>query len=195
MLSFFFYQSSCSAWLTMRILLPVLTFLIALNSAFSIILFEERFEGMCTKLNTRSPLVNFASFFFFITLCSRILIVVLVVGFDVFYFLWFCFGVWKFKDGWKDRWVLSDWKRSEGKAGTFKYTAGKWAADPNDRGNFFCFFSLFNFISSQDSGSFGAFLLVICAFVLLRSWSNRYFMYLKIHLFCLWMILRLDYQT
>ncbi|KAI5683082.1 hypothetical protein M9H77_04310 [Catharanthus roseus] len=65
----------------MRILLPVLTFLIALNSAFSIILFEERFE-----------------------------------------------------DGWKDRWVLSDWKRSEGKAGTFKYTAGKWAADPNDRG-------------------------------------------------------------
>ena len=36
------------------------------------------------------------------------------------------------KDGWKSRWVLSDWKRAEGKAGTFKYTAGKWSADPDD---------------------------------------------------------------
>jgi len=37
-------------------------------------------------------------------------------------------------DGWKSRWVLSDWKRSEGKAGTFKYTAGKWPGDPDDKG-------------------------------------------------------------
>ena len=28
--------------------------------------------------------------------------------------------------------MLSDWKRAEGKAGTFKYTAGKWSADPDD---------------------------------------------------------------
>ncbi|KAF5465398.1 hypothetical protein F2P56_015411 [Juglans regia] len=40
----------------------------------------------------------------------------------------------RFEDGWKSRWVLSDWKRSEGKAGTFKHTAGKWSADPDDRG-------------------------------------------------------------
>ncbi|KAI5390387.1 Calreticulin-3, variant 2 [Lathyrus oleraceus] len=40
----------------------------------------------------------------------------------------------KFQDGWKSRWVLSDWKRSEGKAGTFKYTAGKWPGDPDDKG-------------------------------------------------------------
>lgn len=40
----------------------------------------------------------------------------------------------RFDDGWKSRWVLSDWKRSEGKAGTFKHTAGKWAADPDDKG-------------------------------------------------------------
>ena len=45
-------------------------------------------------------------------------------------FLWF---LWR-KDGWKSRWVLSDWKRAEGKAGTFKYTAGKWSADPDDKG-------------------------------------------------------------
>ena len=30
--------------------------------------------------------------------------------------------------------MLSDWKRAEGKAGTFKYTAGKWSADPDDKG-------------------------------------------------------------
>ncbi|GMN62705.1 hypothetical protein TIFTF001_031787 [Ficus carica] len=41
----------------------------------------------------------------------------------------------RFEDGWKSRWVLSDWKRSEGKAGTFKYTAGKWPGDPDDKGS------------------------------------------------------------
>lgn len=30
--------------------------------------------------------------------------------------------------------MLSDWKRAEGKAGTFKYTAGKWSGDPDDKG-------------------------------------------------------------
>lgn len=35
---------------------------------------------------------------------------------------------------------MSDWKRSEGKAGAFKYTAGKWAADPDDKGDYFVFF-------------------------------------------------------
>ncbi|XP_038898718.1 calreticulin-3 [Benincasa hispida] len=40
----------------------------------------------------------------------------------------------RFEDGWKSRWVLSDWKRSEGKAGTFKHTAGKWSGDPDDKG-------------------------------------------------------------
>jgi len=38
------------------------------------------------------------------------------------------------KDGWESRWVKSDWKRSEGKAGSFKHTAGKWAGDPDDKG-------------------------------------------------------------
>lgn len=38
------------------------------------------------------------------------------------------------EDGWKSRWVVSDWKRSEGKAGTFKHTAGKWPGDHDDKG-------------------------------------------------------------
>lgn len=38
------------------------------------------------------------------------------------------------KDGWQSRWVKSDWKRSEGKAGSFKHTAGKWNGDPDDKG-------------------------------------------------------------
>jgi len=40
--------------------------------------------------------------------------------------------------------VLSDWKRSEGKAGTFKHTAGKWSGDPDDKG--ITFFFSFHFI-------------------------------------------------
>ncbi|KAM0010075.1 putative calreticulin/calnexin, concanavalin A-like lectin/glucanase domain superfamily [Helianthus debilis subsp. tardiflorus] len=32
------------------------------------------------------------------------------------------------------RWVKSDWKKSEGKAGSFKHTAGSWSADPDDIG-------------------------------------------------------------
>jgi calreticulin len=38
------------------------------------------------------------------------------------------------KDGWESRWVKSDWKKSEGKAGSFKHTAGKWSGDPDDKG-------------------------------------------------------------
>jgi calreticulin len=30
--------------------------------------------------------------------------------------------------------VKSDWKRSEGKAGSFKHTAGKYSGDPDDKG-------------------------------------------------------------
>ncbi|WMV31701.1 hypothetical protein MTR67_025086 [Solanum verrucosum] len=40
----------------------------------------------------------------------------------------------QFDDDWQSRWVKSDWKRSEGKAGSFKHTAGKWAGDPDDKG-------------------------------------------------------------
>ncbi|KAL9249630.1 Calreticulin-3-like protein [Drosera capensis] len=40
----------------------------------------------------------------------------------------------RFDDGWQSRWVKSDWKRAEGKAGSFKHTAGTWAADPDDKG-------------------------------------------------------------
>ncbi|KAI6684347.1 hypothetical protein NL676_030260 [Syzygium grande] len=40
----------------------------------------------------------------------------------------------RFLDGWKSRWVVSDWKKSEGKAGTFKHTAGKWPGDHDDKG-------------------------------------------------------------
>ncbi|KAM7489687.1 hypothetical protein LguiB_027171 [Lonicera macranthoides] len=40
----------------------------------------------------------------------------------------------RFEDEWSSRWVLSDWKRSDGKAGTFRHTAGQWSADPNDKG-------------------------------------------------------------
>ncbi|KAI7753720.1 hypothetical protein M8C21_024733 [Ambrosia artemisiifolia] len=40
-------------------------------------------------------------------------------------------------DGWQSRWVKSDWKRSEGKAGSFKHTAGSWSADPDDKGTIY----------------------------------------------------------
>ncbi|KAK9138718.1 hypothetical protein Sjap_009312 [Stephania japonica] len=39
-----------------------------------------------------------------------------------------------FEDEWESRWVKSDWKKSEGKAGSFKHTAGKWSGDPDDKG-------------------------------------------------------------
>ncbi|MQM09395.1 hypothetical protein Taro_042267, partial [Colocasia esculenta] len=41
----------------------------------------------------------------------------------------------RFEDDWESHWVKSDWKKSEGKAGSFKHTAGKWAGDPDDKGN------------------------------------------------------------
>uniref|UniRef100_A0A0E0DTN3 Calreticulin n=1 Tax=Oryza meridionalis TaxID=40149 RepID=A0A0E0DTN3_9ORYZ len=40
----------------------------------------------------------------------------------------------RFDDDWGSRWVKSDWKKSEGKAGTFKHTAGSYSGDPDDRG-------------------------------------------------------------
>ncbi|GJM92311.1 hypothetical protein PR202_ga08773 [Eleusine coracana subsp. coracana] len=40
----------------------------------------------------------------------------------------------RFEDGWETRWVQSDWKRSEGKAGKFKHTAGRYSGDPDDKG-------------------------------------------------------------
>ncbi|KAL8159223.1 hypothetical protein V2J09_000760 [Rumex salicifolius] len=40
----------------------------------------------------------------------------------------------RFDDGWQSRWVTSDWKSNEGKAGYFKHTAGKWAGDFEDKG-------------------------------------------------------------
>ncbi|CAL9135991.1 unnamed protein product [Musa acuminata var. zebrina] len=40
----------------------------------------------------------------------------------------------RFDDDWESRWVKSDWKRSEGKAGYFKHTSGKWPGDPDDKG-------------------------------------------------------------
>lgn len=52
----------------------------------------------------------------------------------------FDFYMFMCKDGWESRWVKSDWKRSEGKAGSFKHTAGKWSADPDDKG--LCFTSV-----------------------------------------------------
>ncbi|CAM6091748.1 unnamed protein product [Calypogeia fissa] len=40
----------------------------------------------------------------------------------------------RFEDGWESRWVKSDWKRSEGLAGNWVHTAGKWHADELDKG-------------------------------------------------------------
>ncbi|KAM7272546.1 hypothetical protein ACFE04_027209 [Oxalis oulophora] len=39
-----------------------------------------------------------------------------------------------FEDGWQNRWVHSDWKMSEGKAGHFTHTAGKYSGDPDNKG-------------------------------------------------------------
>ena len=41
---------------------------------------------------------------------------------------------WMLTDEWEKRWVKSDWKRDENVAGEWNYTAGKWNADPNDKG-------------------------------------------------------------
>ena len=46
------------------------------------------------------------------------------------------------EDGWESRWVKSDWKRSEGKGGSFKHIAGQWPVDPDDRG--LCFTSFYS---------------------------------------------------
>ncbi|KAG6738591.1 hypothetical protein POTOM_058211 [Populus tomentosa] len=40
----------------------------------------------------------------------------------------------RFEDGWESRWVKSDWKRTEGLAGSFKHKAGRWPGDPDDKG-------------------------------------------------------------
>jgi len=40
----------------------------------------------------------------------------------------------RFEDGWESRWVVSDWKKSEGLNGNWVHTAGKWHGDANDKG-------------------------------------------------------------
>jgi hypothetical protein len=49
------------------------------------------------------------------------------------------------KDGWESRWVRSDWKRSEGLAGSFKHKAGRWPGDPDDKGIVFSTFGHIGF--------------------------------------------------
>jgi len=39
-----------------------------------------------------------------------------------------------FDAGWEKRWVKSDWKKSDGQAGEFIHTAGKWPGDPEAKG-------------------------------------------------------------
>jgi len=45
---------------------------------------------------------------------------------------------WYFKEtfdaGWEKRWVKSDWKKSDGQAGEFVHTAGKWYGDAEAKG-------------------------------------------------------------
>jgi len=38
----------------------------------------------------------------------------------------------KFGPGWEKRWVVSNWKKSEGTAGEFKHTAGDWYGDAEE---------------------------------------------------------------
>ncbi|KAK8970944.1 Calreticulin-1 [Platanthera guangdongensis] len=40
----------------------------------------------------------------------------------------------RFDDGWEERWVKSDWKKSENMSGEWNHTAGKWSGDPQDKG-------------------------------------------------------------
>ena len=40
-------------------------------------------------------------------------------------------------DGWERRWIKSEYKKSEGLAGNWLHTAGKWYADPDDKGDLF----------------------------------------------------------
>jgi len=37
-----------------------------------------------------------------------------------------------FDDGWKSRWVVSSWKKSDGTAGEWKHTAGDWYGDADE---------------------------------------------------------------
>ncbi|KAL0919097.1 hypothetical protein M5K25_011170 [Dendrobium thyrsiflorum] len=38
------------------------------------------------------------------------------------------------EDGWEDRWIKSEWKKSENMSGEWNHTAGKWSGDPHDKG-------------------------------------------------------------
>eukprot|EP00244_Chara_vulgaris_P007710 TRINITY_DN287_c0_g1_i1.p1 TRINITY_DN287_c0_g1~~TRINITY_DN287_c0_g1_i1.p1 ORF type:complete len:435 (-),score=139.64 TRINITY_DN287_c0_g1_i1:584-1888(-) len=38
----------------------------------------------------------------------------------------------RFDDTWDKRWVVSNWKKSDGTAGEWKHTAGKWYGDPEE---------------------------------------------------------------
>lgn len=40
----------------------------------------------------------------------------------------------RFDDDWETRWIKSDWKVSDGLAGSWKHSAGSWSADPDDKG-------------------------------------------------------------
>lgn len=59
------------------------------------------------------------------------------------------------EDGWESCWVKSDWKRSEGKGGSFKHTAGKWSADPVDKGLCFTSFDskLYSLLRTNENSS------------------------------------------
>lgn len=61
--------------------------------------------------------------------------------------------------------MKSDWKRSEGKAGSFKHTAGKWAGDPDDKG-----------ASTLISSFLEVFMCVKKAF----RWTLQLFLYVKL---------------
>ncbi|KAG0470247.1 hypothetical protein HPP92_016343 [Vanilla planifolia] len=40
----------------------------------------------------------------------------------------------RFDDGWEDRWVISEWKKSENLSGEWNHTSGKWSGDPQNKG-------------------------------------------------------------
>ncbi|XP_026447648.1 calreticulin-like [Papaver somniferum] len=41
---------------------------------------------------------------------------------------------WIIIDGWKNRWVKSDWKKDENMAGEWNFTSSKWDGEANDKG-------------------------------------------------------------
>ncbi|KAB5512369.1 hypothetical protein DKX38_029397 [Salix brachista] len=138
---------------TVAISTQVLLFLCVIQFSVSEIIFEERFEAEnCSWKRKEMRILTFEVLFVWQSLNTflgkkeekkkmkstsgltltefKMTLLCLLESFNSINQCNFVLG----KDGWESRWVKSDWKSSEGLAGSFKHKAGKWSGDPDDKG-------------------------------------------------------------